>query len=500
VTAPLHRIRNYEELDGAEGREVLFRPQRYRAADLAPLSSSVEVIREGNAVSCTLIDISQSGMAFECNPELRLSTGELLPNLTVRFDEHVAYKGVARVGSIREQDGITIVGVSFEEQLIDVDEILQLKTVKSWNGRDGRGFSAERPWTVPGCAEFKSRVADLALYFEDCERQMADLESQLAWDTVQVHGDAPARHALMARVRREFTTEINQQYEAIDAVLRTVPISQRKPLQEFSLRQVDRFFMLSPWMVRARTKPFGYPGDYEVMRFFYERPFEGPTLFAKAVSYSTVLGKAAEAVRRRKDLIKWRLRSFVEARAGSSRPVRVLSVAAGPAQELYDLFTDLDALACPMEIVLFDQDKGALAYAFRRLKPLVEQKFPGRVHVLYLHDSIKRLIKDAQLFKPFGEFDFVFSCGLYDYLHAPTASVLTRNLFVRLAAGGELYAGNMQPGNPSRWIMEQHLDWHLLYRTRAELLEVGARAAPEATIHMLEEETGVNPFIQLVRE
>ena len=72
------------------------------------------MVRDGTAVSCTLIDISQSGMAFECDPELRFATGELLPNLTVRFDEHIAYKGVARVGSIRDQDGITIVGVSFE--------------------------------------------------------------------------------------------------------------------------------------------------------------------------------------------------------------------------------------------------------------------------------------------------------------------------------------------------------------------------------------------------
>jgi extracellular factor (EF) 3-hydroxypalmitic acid methyl ester biosynthesis protein len=181
------------------------------------------------------------------------------------------------------------------------------------------------------------------------------------------------------------------------------------------------------------------------------------------------------------------------------RPVRVLSVAAGPAQELYDLLAESDDLPCEMEIVLFDQDKGALSYAFRRLKPLAEQKFPGRVHLLYLNESIKRLLKDADMFTAFGRFDFVFSCGLFDYLQTATAAVLTRNLFARLAEGGELYVGNMQPGNPSRWIMEHHLDWNLLYRTRPELLEVGHRGAPEATIRMLEEETGVNPFIQLVR-
>jgi extracellular factor (EF) 3-hydroxypalmitic acid methyl ester biosynthesis protein len=499
VTAPLHRVRNYEELDGAEGREVLFRPHRYRAADLAPLSPSVNVIRDASTITCTLLDISQSGVAFECGSALPLAAGDLLPSLTITFDDHVAYKGVARVGSLREQDGMTIAGASFEQQLIDVDEILQLKAVKSWRGRDGRALSSQRPWTVPGCAEFKSMVSDLALYFEDCEREMADLESQLAWHTVQADVVGPARQALISRVRNEFAAEITRQSEAIDAVLRTVPLSHRKGLQEFSLRQVDRFFMCTPWMIRARNKPFGYPGDYEVMRFFYERNFEGPTLFSKAVGYATMQGAAAEAVRCRKDMIKWRLRSLIEARAGNPRPLRVLSVAAGPAQELYDLFTGLEELACPVEIVLFDQDKGALSYAFRRLKPLADQKFPGRVHLLYLHESIKRLVKDAQMFKPFGEFDFIFSCGLFDYLHTPTATVLTRNLFARLGDGGELHVGNMQPGNPSRWIMEQHLDWHLMYRTRQELLELGTRAAPEATIHLLEEETGVNPFIQLVR-
>ncbi|MGZ6123404.1 MAG: PilZ domain-containing protein [Myxococcales bacterium] len=499
MTAPLHRVRNYEELDGAEGREVLFRPHRYRAADLSPLTSGVQVGRGGDAVSCTLVDISQNGVALACDPEMPLTTGELLSELTIRFDQHVAYKGTARVGSVREQDGVTIAGVSFEHQLIDIDEILQLKAIKSWNGRDGRGFSAARPWAAPGCTEFKSMVADLALYLEDSERQMADLESQLAWHVVQVDGDTPARQALIDRVKSDFASEIVRQSEAVDAVLRTVPQAHRKALHEFSLRQVDRFFMQAPWMIRARTKPFGYPGDYEVMRFFYERNFEGPTLFAKAVGYSTIQTKAAQAVCCRKDLIKWRLRSFLEARAGATRPPRILSVAAGPAQELYDLFTELDTLPCGMEIVLFDQDKGALSYAFRRLKPLVEQKFPGQVHLLYLHESIKRLLKDPEMFTPFGQFDFMFSCGLFDYLQSPTAVVLTRNLFARVADGGELYVGNMQPGNPSRWIMEHHLDWHLNYRTRAELLELGARAAPEASIRLVEEETGVNPFIQLIR-
>lgn len=501
MTAPLHRIRNYEDLDGAQGREVFFRPHRYRASDLAPLAHKIYVRRsEDHLVGCSLVDISQNGVAFEWNAERPPAVGEALADLTVEFDQHIVYRGQTTVGSVRDNAGITVVGVSFNDQLIDIDELLQMRAIRSWKGNDGRALSlSERPWRIPGYGEFKSMVSDLGLYFADCEKQMAELEAQLAWHVVHSEGDSPARRALIDRVKSEFSAVVVAESEKIDQVLRTVPAPHRKALKEFSLRHVDRYYMQAPWMHRARHKPFGYPGDYEVMRFFYERNFEGPTLFAKAIGYSTIQTKAAQAVRYRKDLIKRLLLEFLHGRAGSTRPVRVLSVAAGPAQELYDLFVESDHLPCDVEIVLFDQDKGALSYAFRRLKPLVEQKFPRQVQLLYLHESIKRLLRDADMFSAFGYFDFIFSCGLFDYLQTATASVLIRNLYSRLSQGGALYVGNMEPENPSRWIMEHHLDWNLIYRSRPDLIDVGQRGAPEASLRVLEEETGVNPFIQLTK-
>ena len=114
--------------------------------------------------------------------------------------------------------------------------------------------------------------------------------------------------------------------------------------------------------------------------------------------------------------------------------------------------------------MLFDQDKGALAYAWRRLKNVVDAKWQKRVQVLCLNESIKRLLRDRELFSNFGDFDAVFSCGLFDYLQPATAVVLTRNLFSRLAPAGKLFIGNMVPENPTRYIMEHHLDWQLIYR------------------------------------
>jgi extracellular factor (EF) 3-hydroxypalmitic acid methyl ester biosynthesis protein len=235
------------------------------------------------------------------------------------------------------------------------------------------------------------------------------------------------------------------------------------------------------------------------MRFFYERQFEGVSLFGKALNYATIRCRTPQAVCRRKDMMKRELKKLIASRGASDQPLRILSVAAGPAQELFELFSEVQEFEVPVDVVLFEQDKSALTYAYSRLKPIVERRFSKQVRLRYLHDSIKRLLRDREIFSELGPFDGIFSCGLFDYLAPTTAVVLTKSLFARLAPAGRLYVGNMVPENSARWAMEHLLDWHLIYRTRAELIEIGRRAAPGAAISLLEEETGINPFIEILR-
>ena len=492
-------LRTYEELDGAQGREVFFRPQRYRAQDLLPLRAVVNLRFELANHECPVHDISQNGVAFEWPGGVPVEVGGKVERLEVCFDEHVAYRGDARVGSVRGETN-PIAGVSFTGPLLDVDGILHLRDIKAWQGRDGLGLTVSRKaWAVEGNEKFKTLVSELALYLQDSEVQLGELEKSLAWHVVQGESSA-ARAALLTRLRSEFVADVVRYSDAINDSLNAAAPEHAKGLREFTRRMLNDFLMQAPWLHRAYVKPFGYPGDYEVMRFMYERDFEGATLFAKALHYAFLQTGGARAVPCRKNMIKQQLRTRVEAHRGIERPLRVLSVASGPAQELYELVRELPADVPPVELVLFDQDKGALSYAYRRLKPLVDERFNGAVQILYLHESIKRLLRDSELFTGFGHFDFIFSCGLYDYLQTTTAVVLARNLYARLGSGGVLYIGNMVPENPCRWYIENHLDWYLIHRTRAQLLEIGMRAAPEGEAHIIEEETGVNPFVVLTRQ
>jgi SAM-dependent methyltransferase len=363
---------------------------------------------------------------------------------------------------------------------------------------EGIGLSAG-PWRVSGQERFKALVAELRLFLEDAQAKFDELEASLPWHVT--HGDqgSPARQALIAGTRTGFASDVVQASNDIDAALRGASREQRDALREYSERHLGQLLMQAPWMFRARHKPLGYPGDFEVMNGLYRRHFVGPTLFAKALNLAFVSTPAAAAVRCRKDMIKDRLSAMLDVRTGEGKAVRILSVAAGPAEEVLLLLEERERIDVPLEVVLFDQDKSALAFSFGRLSRLVAAKWYGTVRIVHLHDSITRLLRGSTTLSSSGDFDAIYSSGLFDYLQPHTWISLCKNLYETLAPGGTLYVGNMVPSSPSRWVMEFHLDWHLEYRERIELLELARRAAADAHIEVIEEATGVNPFVALTR-
>jgi hypothetical protein len=492
--------RNVEDLDGAEGREIYFRPQRYQPSDLGPVRTVVSISLDGNRYDCEMTDVSQNGVGFEWPADVAVEIGLKIPELSLNFDQHEAYSGAATVSSLRRIDGKLVVGASFVDSLMNVDDVIALRDVKSYASAGSGGLGlASAPWRVDGHNEFKALVAELRLFLEDAREHLTQVERVLPWDVVHGEGRSAARDALIARVRREFAEEFIRRSERIDAALRTVPPAAIPALKEYSQRFLQDYFIEAPCMHRALFKPLGYPGDYEVMKYMYENQFAGPTLFAKAVSLAILTTRPGDAVRFRKNLVRDRLSEVLDRAAPGDAPLRFLSVAAGPAQEVYELLKQRKTLPVPVEIVLFDQDKGALSYAYRRISPIVSARWSKSVSVTYLHDSIKRLLRDPTLFAKYGGFDVIFCAGLFDYLEMPTAVSLTRSLYGHLRPKGELYIGNMVPTSPNRWFMELNLDWNLKYKTHDDLLVMARSAAPDASVAIREEPSGVNPFVVLTR-
>ena len=229
VGPTLVKQRTYEQLDGAEGRQVFFRPQRYQRSDLGQVRAKLRLtLPSGEPRECEFVDVSQNGVAFEWPRDLPVQPGAIVPLLTVTFDEHEAYRGEARVGSVRETQGKIVVGVSFVDSLMNVDDVLQLRDVKAYRGESQGLGLLNLPWRLPGHERFKALVGELRLFLEDAAQKLAELESRLPWNVV--HGDqsSPARDELVRLVQAEFVSEFVRLSEEIDLALRAATASPSK--------------------------------------------------------------------------------------------------------------------------------------------------------------------------------------------------------------------------------------------------------------------------------
>ncbi len=495
--APASRsVRDPEELE-VHGY-TLFRPPRIPSHQLSPLDSRVEVSILGETPTAyPLWNVSQCGVGFEwTNAQPPPPPGTELARLCVRFNDFAFYEGRGEVRSVYRDGDRMIVGAHLCDDLLNIDEVLHLRAVvEAWRGP---GQALPMTWTassfhVDGCYEFKGILADWRLFLEESRAQLLELERRLPWEVV--HGEHEAVQAgLMGWLRQTFVGDYVEFTRKLDAAYREVSRDERaKKLVDWARRQVDSLILDAPLVDRARTKPQGYPGDYRLMMFIYRDHWQGRDLFARAVHLATAHVDSAYAVRARKDLLKARL---IEALRGVQGTLRVAIVAAGPALELVEALEEVDELQGNAEIVVYDQDPSALAFAQASIEP--RRRTHGRaVQCRYLHHAIRQLIEQGDVLAPYGPYDLILCAGLYDYLKYETGARLCSHLYADLKPGGELWVGNMHPSLPSRYLLEVHGEWVLRYRTHEEMLAMAQRGVPGAPARIVEESTGYNPFLVL---
>jgi len=235
----------------------------------------------------------------------------------------------------------------------------------------------------------------------------------------------------------------------------------------------------SAFFKRCLEKPLGYAGDYQMMNYIYDyEVFEASTNMAKLLNYFMMSHPATNAVRNRAKVVQ----GLVQQRAAQFGSLRVASIACGPAREVAGAMQMCGDMGGTVKWSLLDQDKEALDYARRGLP------HDGRLEAKIINGSVRDLVKREL---SLGEQDIIYSLGLFDYLDAKTATILLQRLYAELNHGGLLVIGNFSE-HPGRSFMEVGMEWHLIYRSRDELLDLSKAAAPDADHFVMTEPEGVN--------
>jgi len=213
-----------------------------------------------------------------------------------------------------------------------------------------------------------------------------------------------------------------------------------------------------PFTYRAFSKPRGYAGDAKLLDFIYgrEEQWRPPetTRIGACVFDFTTMAPASEGVRARRGFIA----DLIDRLAEESHKPHILSIAAGHLRE-----ASLCAAVKRRKIgrfVALDGDDLSLQEVQRCYSYFGVETAEAKVRSL--------LTNRVSL----GDFDLVYSTGLFDYLQQSTGRRLVSNMFQMLRPGGRLVVANFLPGVRDIGYMEAYMDWTLVYRTRRDMIDL----------------------------
>lgn len=125
---------------------------------------------------------------------------------------------------------------------------------------------------------------------------------------------------------------------------------------------------------------------------------------------------------------------------------------------------------------------------------MIEKGFNQTINAIYLQDSVRTMLRTPEVHKKWGQFHFIYSMGLFDYLTEPVAKAVIEKIYSLLEPGGKMLIGNYHVRNKSRWFMEYWLDWVLYYRTEEEMTDL-LRDTDAASVSVIFEESGCQMFL-----
>lgn len=260
-------------------------------------------------------------------------------------------------------------------------------------------------------------------------------------------------------------------------------------------RQLARSSLLpllidGPIWSRSYSKPRGYPGDYGIMNFVYDRTDQGIGPYAR-LCHRLGLDVGA-CVRTRLHLV---IDELADRMGTDGDELSVLSLGCGSAREIAAAIARGEPRR-QVRFALLDQDAEALACARGFVNPAIASCPAGLTSALYFRLSYGQLLRNVDMARQWSGQELVYCLGLLDYVPQEQLESLVGALFSLVNPGGVLILGNMKEPSNTFWPLDFILDWPLSYRTERQMLDLADRQGVRRSGLVLEE-TGNNFVLRL---
>lgn len=243
-----------------------------------------------------------------------------------------------------------------------------------------------------------------------------------------------------------------------------------KEAQRRFQERIGPWFDTSWFMQRAKAKPRGYPGDYELLTALYEGQPKSSGLGGYLDLYfiRSELGRAVPA---RMKATREYLSAQLREREGD---VRILNVASGPCREF---FTGLE-MRNPEQVSVWCVDNDQAALDFVRGQA---ETFAGPLpRLIYQKYNVLRMMSPKRNLELFGQFDFVYSIGLLDYIPDQHLIPILDGLGAMVKPGGKMFVAFKDALGYDRAEYQWFVDWFFFPRYEPECRELFQRAGFES--------------------
>ncbi|MCI0357617.1 MAG: class I SAM-dependent methyltransferase [Planctomycetaceae bacterium] len=253
------------------------------------------------------------------------------------------------------------------------------------------------------------------------------------------------------------------------------------------------------WLIdRARTKPRGYAGDYELLGRMYENRLCDDRLGRLLDRYFQD-DAAPVAVRNRMRMITDWIVEGVRVSQGADAPrspLRIAIVGSAFGLDVRDALARLDEHErAGIAVTFMDIDPAAVDFARAQLEPLLPTQ-----RITTASGSVLRLHERPRLAEPLADTDLLFCPGIFDYLDDGAAADMLGLFWEQLAPGGRMVVFQFALHNPSRALMEWIGNWYLIYRDDVQLRQVTERAGvPPEAASFGAEPLGADLYVSAVR-
>ena len=336
----------------------------------------------------TLMHLTRNTAVFEVyNPFSILQLSEVLKDLRILRGDRAVYSGRAVVSNLVLTGLMLIVSATLVDPWSDLAGLAP-----------GEGLREEvelfvRDWKSGNTLypAYQVAVANISTFLSELSRWLDQAEVAASVKTEVQSPDM--QKEFLEEVKAPLLLQINDLFAVFEKEASQIPPEEIAVHKVFAHRGLHPLLLCAPFVYRSFTKPLGYAGDYEMVNMILRDPAEGPNTYAKIVNSFALWIPPAMAHRNRIAMLVERLQSEARRAAQEGRPLHVLNVGCGPAEEVAR-FIRTDPLSERCEFHLLDWNEETCSYARDRI--LAAMRESGRKPVaVFLDKSIHTLLKEA---------------------------------------------------------------------------------------------------------